>query len=234
MELSIAEIVSRAREPEGKLVEHKGKGANARKIRETLVAFANTVEAGEWAVFCIGIEDKTRKILGVDDPDKEQKEIHKIASEDCYPAITIDPRVIEIEGKYCILVVIPPSTKRPHFSGEALVRVGSGNKRASEALYEDLINSRSSKTWKLLQWRNKLISVKFVNAPFAVDSSPMTGQVAIPAKNRRDYRILNADQFGCDVFDESSHATQHFRLEQISPDFDHPKYRPRLRIDMQK
>ena len=93
---------------EDNFVERKPQSVKAHELRQTLVAFSNTLEERQTAVLFIGVDDKTGAILGVDDPDRIQKRIGE-AGEDCYPAIRPAMTVLEAEGKRVVAIEISHS-----------------------------------------------------------------------------------------------------------------------------
>ncbi len=102
-------------------------------VRKTLVAFANSVPDGEEAILFIGVADNGA-VAGVDNPDKAQKSFSKTASDWCYPPIKHTSRVIDVDGKHVVALIVQASHNKPHFAGPAFVRTGSESKNASEPL----------------------------------------------------------------------------------------------------
>ena len=132
------------------------------EIRKTLVAFANSLPDGEQAVLYIGMND-SGKVIGLENPDETQKRITKSAREWCYPPISINSRVLLVEGKQVLAVIIDFSHNRPHFAGPAFIRVGSQSLAASSERFEELIASRVSKARPILQAKREgqLVSVAY-------------------------------------------------------------------------
>jgi predicted HTH transcriptional regulator len=100
-------------------------------LRQTLVAFSNSLPEPETAVLFVGVDDKTGTILGVDDPEKAQMRIGD-AGEDCYPAIRPEMKVVEVDGKRVLAVGVAHSKDKPHFAGPAYTRSGSRTVKAVE------------------------------------------------------------------------------------------------------
>jgi hypothetical protein len=139
--------------PETQWVERKAKGDD-KVIRKALVAFANSVRDGEWAVLFLGSVDNGDH-PGVRDPDEVQRGAMDLAQNHCYPPIAIRPVVfsVSVRGQPVAIVAIevPSSTNRPHFAGQSFVRIGSSSVPASAAQFEELIASRNDKIRKLQQ-----------------------------------------------------------------------------------
>lgn len=134
--------------------ERKEKGVSSEDVCKTLVAFANSLPDGEEAILFIGVSDKG-EIRGVDNPEKMQKMVRRLANDWCYPPINQTSRVIEENSKWIVAVIVRSSKDRPHFAGPAFVRKGSESVNASAKEYEELIASRNSKTRSILQEREK-------------------------------------------------------------------------------
>lgn len=117
---------------EDNFVERKSEGVTPQELRQTVSAFANTVPEGRKAVLFIGIHDKTGEVVGVTSPDRVQGRVREACHEDCYPRITYVSEVISVDGKRVVAVVVPFSTKKPHFTGPAYIRAGSASVKASE------------------------------------------------------------------------------------------------------
>jgi hypothetical protein len=147
-------LKARLSSSETQWVERK-ESFDERKVRKTLVAFANSVRDGESAVLFIGAADKSGLHPGVKDADEIQGKVRELARDTCYPPIDYRPVVFTapVNGSTITIVAveIPASRKRPHFAGAAFVRRGSSSDPATEAQYHDLIASRNDIVWKLQQ-----------------------------------------------------------------------------------
>lgn len=152
------ELLSRLKHPEDGFTERKTEAAaNAKEIRKTLVAFANSVPEGRTAVLYIGVENDGT-VVGVNNADSLQKTIGVEAKHSCYPPVNYQADVLQIEGRDLLAVQVGASDKRPHFSGPAFVREGSQSKLASDKVYEELISSRNEKAGKILRTKNQPIT----------------------------------------------------------------------------
>jgi hypothetical protein len=153
MTLTRSQIAQMIEQPEGPLVERKPSRVNAREIRQTVVAFANTVSGGDEALLFIGVRDDG-VIEGCDDTDAMQKTVRDVCDKQCYPAIAFRIEILP-EHKNVVAVVIPPSENRPHFAGPAYVRRGSESVSASNDVFDELIHSRNSKAAALLEYKKR-------------------------------------------------------------------------------
>lgn len=140
------ELRERLGDKEDGWTERKSKGVSSEDIKKTIVAFANSLPDGHQGLLFIGIADKGGAVEGVDDPDKLQKTVRKLAEGSVYPPIYLghNCRVLREAGKDVVAVIVEASHKRPHFAGASYVRVGSESVAASERQFEHLIASRTS------------------------------------------------------------------------------------------
>ena len=67
--------------------------------------------------------------------------------------------VLHTEARDVIAIVVPPSKNKPHFAGAAFVREGSRTRAATEAMFTDLITSRTSEGRLLLRYRDERTEV---------------------------------------------------------------------------
>jgi hypothetical protein len=125
---------------------------------QTAVAFANSAPVGWPAVLFVGVDDDGNPQY---QPDQLEALTQSVSSvlEQAYPPIYryIVPLNLP-EGRSCLAVVIPGSSARPHFAGQAYVRLGDATKVASGPLLTELIAQRNSKIYTILQWVGKEIT----------------------------------------------------------------------------
>lgn len=161
MPLTDDELRRRIDGGEDELTEFKANVPNGAELRQTLVAFANSVPAGQVGTCFIGVNDDGEAV-GVDDTDGRQRTIRRIAQNDCYPPIDVSCRTLDVDGNGVLAVEVPHSTTRPHFAGAAYVRRGSESVAASREQYEQLIASRHDKCRVISAWGNAPITVEMV------------------------------------------------------------------------
>ncbi len=133
----LAELVAR---PEGKTLEFKRDLSSPDKIARTLVAFANT--AGGTLV--IGVEDKTRRVVGVDDPLSVEERLANLITDRVEPLLVADFEILPWRRTHVVVVRVHPSSVRPHYLKRlgpdmgVFVRVGSTNRRADATMIEEM------------------------------------------------------------------------------------------------
>ena len=149
------------RPSEDNFVERKPQSVKGHELRQTLVAFSNSLPETETAVLFIGVDDKTGA-LGVDDPEKVQRRVGE-AGEECYPGIRPAMSVLDLDGKRVVAVEIAHSKDKPHFAGPAYIRSGSRSLKASDSLYRDLLTSNCNPAGELLKCKGKYVTVRTVN-----------------------------------------------------------------------
>lgn len=131
-----------------------------RDLRRTLVAFANSVREGEFAVLFVGAANDGRH-PGVADADELQRKIDGIARQRCFPPIEHKPVVFTAPGLESevtiVAVLIPASPHRPHFAGHAYVRRGSQTVESSAAMLNELIAGRTDPGRTLQTFRGRVL-----------------------------------------------------------------------------
>lgn len=152
-------------------------------VLKTLVAFANSVAPGDTATLYIGEKDDGT-VQGVSNADNLQKKIKDIAAK-IYPEIYYKTTVYDRNGKQCVRVDVRHNGLAPHFGGAAWVRRASVTVEATEALYQQMVESRQSKVFALSKWLNKEISVLW-------PKSFMIGDTTLSGKNQATLLVVNA------------------------------------------
>jgi hypothetical protein len=147
-------------------------------LPKTLIAFANSVAPGDTARIFIGERDDG-SVQGVSNPDNIQKRVKKEADE-IYPEIYFKTEVYEREGMQCVRVDIKHNGLAPHFGGPAWVRRGSETVKATEDLYQQMVEWRLNKVRVLGVWLNKTVTVEGTEPanPFSRDQSDPYGAFA--------------------------------------------------------
>jgi hypothetical protein len=145
---------------EDSLREKKGEN-DLKDLLKTMVGFANSVAPGDIAQIFVGEMDDG-SVQGVTNIDSIQRSIKKEAKK-IYPAIYYRTEVYERTEKKCVRVDIKHNGLAPHFGGAAWIRQGATTVDATEELYQQLIDLRSSKFRELTKWLNKPVTVSWAN-----------------------------------------------------------------------
>ena len=122
---------------EGRRLEFKQELPENEKIAKTVIAFSN----GSGGNLIIGIEDKTRKIIGINEKilTESEERITNIIYDSCYPSIRPEVTIYNIDGKYLINVRIYPGSQPPYYikakgrDKGTYIRIGSTNRLADKA-----------------------------------------------------------------------------------------------------
>ena len=217
------ELSALVTQPEHALLERKSAAVNRQEIRQTLVAFANSVPDGQEAVLFIGIRDDGT-IQGTETADETQRLVRLVATTDCYPPITVYPTVIQVDSLSVVAVVVPNSRNRPHFSGPAYVRVGAESVVASTEQYEELITSRHE-TCRVLQTWKGAITVWENNVQL-----DHPGQTFANYRRRRDGLIIACTPHLLRLQDCGSHTEYAVALRQVEIGYDVARNRNAITI----
>ena len=198
--LTRSQIIPMIEQPEGPLLERKPSRVNAREIRQTVVAFANSVSGTDEAVLLIGIGDRG-VVHGCTNAEADaiQKSVRDVCEKQCYPAIAFRVEVLS-ERQNVVAVVIPPSGNRPHFAGQAYVRRGSESVAASDEVFNELVYSRNSKAGMLLEYKKRHMMLR------------VTGLGNRPSDFRFEADNRQREFMQCKVFECNA---QYVRFERI-------------------
>jgi predicted HTH transcriptional regulator len=147
--------------------------SDLKDLLKTFVAFSNSVRPGHTAVVLIGEKDDG-SVQGVKNPDNIQKRVREICDK-IYPPILWRSSVYEKDHHSCVRVEIEYDGETPHFGGVSWVRKGAVTQKASEEVFQKLIEFRLSKTRELAKWIGKEITVE-----------PDLGEIIKKAQGRSD------------------------------------------------
>jgi len=133
-------LIEILQQPEGKTLEYKRDTSSPMGIVKTAIAFANT-SGGK---ILIGIEDKTKHIVGIDNPLLVEEQLTNILTNNITPQVLPNIEIISWRDTNIVLVEIFPSASRPHYldkkgrKTDVYIRLGSTNRRADEAIIQEL------------------------------------------------------------------------------------------------
>lgn len=151
------ELTSLLDRHEDNFIERKRDGIKPSEIRKTVVAFANSVPEGRYAVLFIGVRDDGT-IEGCQNTDSRQKAVREACEQDCYPPIAMTSEVLRTQDGDVVAVVIAASDTRPHFAGPAYVRRGSESVAASPEMFRELVYTQNSAAAAVLRLKNQVVS----------------------------------------------------------------------------
>jgi predicted HTH transcriptional regulator len=133
-------LIGLLKQPEGKTLECKRDLSSPEGVLRSIVAFANT--AG--GVLLVGIESRTRRVLGVADPLETEERLANLVSDSISPILVPELQVFPWRKTHVLGAKVHPSGTRPHYlkslgpDAGVFVRVGSTNRRADTTLIEEL------------------------------------------------------------------------------------------------
>ena len=131
------ELIQYLRQQEGKTLEFKENCLSLPKILQTVVALANT--AG--GALIIGVRDKTKEVIGLSDPLKEEERLSNAFADGIRPLMIPDIQFNSFRDRNLIIVSVPHAIG-PYFVRSegpekgVYVRLGSTNRRAGPDMIE--------------------------------------------------------------------------------------------------
>jgi len=133
-------LAERLKQPEGKTLEFKRDLASSEPFLRTAVAFANT--AG--GILLVGVEDQTRRVVGVADPLALERHLANLIGDHIRPQLLPEIEIHPWRKTHIVAVQVHASPVRPHYlkalgqDQGVFVRVGSTNRRADRFMVEEL------------------------------------------------------------------------------------------------
>jgi len=106
--MNISELLKRG---EGKTLDFKRDLSSPQNLVKTLVAFANT--AGGKVI--IGVEDKTRQPVGIENPLDEEERLCNLIADAIAPRLVPNVELTTVDGKTLLVVEVFLSNSRPHY-----------------------------------------------------------------------------------------------------------------------
>ena len=131
------DLIRYLKQNEGKTLEFKENCLSLPKLVRTVVAFANT--AG--GTLIIGVRDKTKEVIGISDPLKEEERLSNAFADRIRPLMIPDIRFSSFRGRSLISVFVPHAIGPYYVRSEGpekgvYVRLGSTNRRAGPEMIE--------------------------------------------------------------------------------------------------
>ncbi len=135
-------------QPEGRRLELKAELPTNADLAKTIISFAN--DAG--GTFYIGIQDKPRKVVGLDENQliNLEEKISNIIHDQCAPVILPEISFLRHEDKHIIKTQIHKGSTPPyHLKNKGItkgtyIRVGSSNRQASTEIITELSRQRQN------------------------------------------------------------------------------------------
>ncbi len=218
--LADEDILLKLRAFEDAFVERKSKGDHADWIK-TIVAFANSTPVGFPAVLFIGVRDNGEPEGDVNLDSLQKKLSEKVAL--VYPQPYYATRVLSLQDKQFLAVIVPGSADKPHFGGPSYIRSGSKSIVASEEQFKALIASRQSKVREIMKWKDKLVTLDRMNSADAVH---MLGAVA----STQECLVADCNEFYLTIRYAGSSGLDSVPLRRTELSFDNAK--GRLKIEL--
>jgi hypothetical protein len=210
-----SDLLLRMRNFEDHMVERKTV-KDEKDWKRAAVAFANSAPIGYPAVLYIGVRDNGE----IETPQKDLEDVVKKFNghrQKVYPRIAYVPKVISVDGRQALAVIIPGSESRPHFAGPAYVRRGPESVDGSEEQFAELIAQRNSKAAFLLRWKGKKVTVL---------SRIGDDELAWP----NDNSLVDCNQFYVSLQRYLHEPPLSFPLRRVEINFDNMKQRAQLEV----
>ena len=220
------ELAARAKDAEDVLVERK-LTLEPEELRQAVVAFANTLGDQDTGVVFLGIANDG-EIRGIDDPDGAQKNVRRHLQR-CYPDVlaVVQTQAVTIDSRTIVAVLVRGSADRPHFTGGAWVRRGSETVRATETVFQALVEDRLSVVRHLRGFVGLPVTLLLPPKPQREPTSRMSRLLYVgPMPMDAVLRDVNAFY----VTLEKHGGTETYSVERIQIEYDVQNHRPRIRV----
>jgi len=141
------------KQPENRHLEFKEEVPQKSSLIKTIIAFAN----GSGGIILIGINDKTREIVGLnEDIIQLEERLSNIIFDTIAPTIIPFFSYIHKNDSYVLSIKVPPGVQKPYYMKSkgiedgTFIRVGSTNRKADYAWIEDLRRQSSNISYDTL------------------------------------------------------------------------------------
>jgi predicted HTH transcriptional regulator len=206
---------------EDHFVERKT-SADSKDWLKTVVGFANSAPNNFPCVLYVGVKNDGEIESPQVNLDSLQRTFNKETAK-AYPPVPCFPRVIQVDGRQALAIIVFGSEQRPHFTGLSYVRQGSETVHASEAQFEELIARRNAKADKLLAFKGKPVTV--------VNRQRVANQSAYESMWSDGAYIVECNQFWVTIAQAGGDRTS-FPLSRVEINFDNQ--RDRLRVELER
>jgi hypothetical protein len=215
-----ADIISRLTNAEDATVERKT-SSDYRDVAKAATAFSNSMPLGESAIIYVGVYDDGR----IEESLNLEKLQRNVSGEvgNVYPPIYPQILVREKDGKKFVAVIVQGSANRPHFAGKAYLRDGTKTVSASDEMFQELIDKRSSKTNEILKWVGESVRVNTLAADGNVRHF---GRI----QASRDMVVLSCNQFYVTLRSDPDSPDEAVTLRRVDISFDYFRRCPVLEL----
>lgn len=129
--------------------------SDKKELTKDVIAMANSRGGRGYIIF--GVEDKTKRILGVDPGDFKEEQIQQLIYNRCDPPVPISVEFIENEGKLLVVLTVYKSVYKPHQmlqNGAFYIRRGSTTDTARRSEIANLLQENGLMTYETVILRN--------------------------------------------------------------------------------
>ena len=126
-----------------------------KELTKDVIAMANSRGGRGYIVF--GIEDKTKRILGIDPTDFREEQIQQIIYNRCDPPVPVSVDFIDMEGKQIAVLTVYRSSHQPHQmmqNGAFFIRRGSTTDTARRSEIANLFQENGLMTYETVIMRH--------------------------------------------------------------------------------
>lgn len=126
-----------------------------KELTKDVIAMANSRGGRGYILF--GVEDKTKKILGIDPKGYKEEQIQQIIYNRCDPPVSISVDFVEMEGKTVGVITVYRSSHKPHQmmqNGAFYIRRGSTTDVARRGEIANLLQENGLMTYETVILKN--------------------------------------------------------------------------------
>ncbi|MDQ2087697.1 putative DNA binding domain-containing protein [Herbivorax sp. ANBcel31] len=126
-----------------------------KELAKDVIAMANSRGGRGYIVF--GVEDKTKKILGINPKDYKEEQIQQVIYNRCDPPVAVSVDLIEFKEKTLGVLTIYKSNHRPHQmiqNGAFYIRRGSTTDKARRNEIANLLQENGLMTYETVVLKN--------------------------------------------------------------------------------
>ncbi|MCX7709820.1 MAG: putative DNA binding domain-containing protein [Clostridia bacterium] len=129
--------------------------SDKKEITKDVIAMANSRGGRGYIIF--GVEDKTKRILGIDPGDFKEEQIQQIIYNRCDPPVPISVDFVDMDGKMLAVLTVYKSNHQPHQmmqNGAFYIRRGSTTDTARRNEIANLMQENGLLTYETIVLKN--------------------------------------------------------------------------------